>query len=110
MGSKLTGNSIKSKKIQGYLETFIDKGLRMLLEGKGGDFVEYYYEYLQKIYDRDILLAKIANKSRIKQTIESYKKRCKQRTKSGSLMARQAHMELVIANNVQVSLGIPFTM
>ena len=77
----------------------------MLLEGKGGDFVEYYYEYLQKIYDRDILLAKIANKSRIKQTIESYKKRCKQKTKSGSLMARQAHMELVIANNVQVSLG-----
>tara|TARA_R110001599_G_scaffold19560_1_gene74828 strand:- start:1427 stop:2674 length:1248 start_codon:yes stop_codon:yes gene_type:complete len=102
---KLTGNSIKSKKIQGYLETFIDKGLRMLLEGKGGDFVEYYYEYLDKIYQRDILLAKIANKSRIKQTIESYKKRCKQRTKSGSLMARQAHMELVIANNVQVSLG-----
>jgi len=102
---KLTGNSIKSKKIQGYLETFIDKGLRMLLEGKGGDFVEYYYEYLQKIYDRDILLAKIANKSRVKQTIESYKKRCTQRTKAGNLMARQAHMELVIANNVQVSLG-----
>jgi len=102
---KLTGNSIKSKKIQGYLETFIDRGLRMLLEGKGGDFVEYYYEYLQKIYDRDILLAKIANKSRVKQTIESYKKRCTQRTKAGNLMARQAHMELVIANNVQVSLG-----
>ena len=102
---KLTGNSIKSKKIQGYLETFIDKGLRMLLEGKGGDFVEYYYEYLQKIYDRDILLAKIANKSRIKQTIEAYKKRCTQRTKAGNLMARQAHMELVIANNIPVSLG-----
>ena len=46
---KLTGNSIKSKKIQGYLEEFIDKGLRMLLEGRGGDFVEYYYEYLQRI-------------------------------------------------------------
>eukprot|EP01047_Picozoa_sp_COSAG01_P144222 COSAG01_NODE_76029_length_190_cov_485.604396_1_plen_43_part_01 len=32
--------------------------------------------------------------------IESYKKRCTQRTKAGNLMARQAHMELVIANNV----------
>ena len=102
---KLTGNSIKSKKIQGYMEEFIDKGLRLLLEGKGADFVEYYYEYLDKIHRRDILLAKIANKSRIKQTIESYKKRCTKRTKSGSLMARQAHMELVIRNNVQVSLG-----
>jgi len=102
---KLTGNSIKSKKIQGYLEEFIDVGLRLLLEGKGADFVEYYYEYLDKIYQRDILLAKIANKSRIKQTIASYKKRCTQRTKAGNLMARQAHMELVIANNVAVSLG-----
>ena len=102
---KLTGNSIKSKKIQGYMEEFIDKGLRLLLEGNGADFVEYYYEYLNKIYQRDILLAKIANKSRIKQTIESYKKRCTKRTKSGSLMARQAHMELVIRDNVQVSLG-----
>ena len=102
---KLTGNSIKSRKIQGYLEEFIDKGLRLLLEGKGVDFVEYYYEYLDKIYQKDILLAKIANKSRIKQTIESYKKRCTQRTKAGHLMARQAHMELVIRDNIPVSLG-----
>ena len=102
---KLTGNSIKSKKIQGYLEEFIDVGLRLLLEGKGADFVEYYYEYLEKIYNKDILLAKIANKSRVKQTIEAYKKRCTQRTKSGSLMARQAHMELVIKDNIPVSLG-----
>ena len=102
---KLTGNSIKSKKIQGYLEEFIDVGLRLLLEGKGADFVEYYYEYLEKIYNKDILLAKIANKSRVKQTIEAYKKRCTQRTKAGSLMARQAHMELVIKDNIPVSLG-----
>jgi len=102
---KLTGNSIKSKKIQGYLEEFIDVGLRLLLEGKGADFVEYYYEYLEKIYNKDILLAKIANKSRVKQTIKAYKKRCTQRTKSGSLMARQAHMELVIKNDIPVSLG-----
>ena len=45
---KLTGNSIKSKRLQGYLEEFIDKGLRLLLEGKGDEFVEYYYEYLLK--------------------------------------------------------------
>jgi DNA polymerase elongation subunit (family B) len=102
---KLTGNSIKSKKIQGYLEEFIDKGLGMLLSGKGNEFVEYYYEYLDKIYQRDILLAKIANKARIKQTIESYKKRCSQRTKAGNLMSRQAHMELVIRDNIAVSLG-----
>ena len=102
---KLTGNSIKSKKIQGYLEEFIDKGLTLLLEGKGEEFIEYYYEYLERIYNKDIVLADIANKSRVKQTIESYKKRCKQRTKAGHLMSRQAHMELVIKNNIPVSLG-----
>ena len=102
---KLTGNSIKSKKIQGYLEEFIDKGLRLLLEGKGNEFIEYYYQYLTKIYNKEVLLAHIANKSRVKQTIESYTKRCKQRTKAGHLMARQAHMELIIKENIPVSLG-----
>ena len=102
---KLTGNSIKSKKIQGYMETFIDVGLRLLLEGKGAEFVEYYYDYLQEIYDMKIPLIKIANKARVKQSLKAYKTRCKQRTKSGSLMARQAHMELAIENNLSVSLG-----
>ncbi len=102
---KLTGNSIKSKKIQGYMEIFIDKGLRLLLDGKGGEFVEFYYEYLTKIYNKEVPLSQIANKARVKQTIESYKKRCKQRSKSGALMSRQAHMELVINNNIPVSLG-----
>ena len=102
---KLTGNSIKSKKLQGYLEEFIDVGLRLLLEGKGEEFVEYYYEYLTKIYNKEIPLAKIANKARVKQKVEAYKKRCTQRTKAGNLMSRQAHMELIIKNNITVSLG-----
>ena len=102
---KLTGNSIKSKKLQGYLEEFIDVGLRLLLEGKGGEFVEYYYEYLTKIYNKEIPLAKIANKARVKQKVEAYKKRCTQRTKAGNLMSRQAHMELIIKENITVSLG-----
>lgn len=102
---KLTGNSIKSKKLQGYLEDFIDKGLKMLLDGRGCDFIDYYYEYLQKIYDKQIPLSKIANKGRVKQSIEDYKKRCTQRTKAGNLMSRQAHMELVINEGSKVDLG-----
>jgi hypothetical protein len=102
---KLTGNSIKSKKMQGFLEDFIDKGLRILLEGRGSDFIEYYYEYLTLIFNKEIPLAKIANKARVKQSIEAYKKRCTQRTKAGHLMARQAHMELAISKNLKVDLG-----
>jgi DNA polymerase elongation subunit (family B) len=43
---KLTGNTIKSKKLPLYIEDFLDKGVKQLLEGKGQDFIEWYYEYV----------------------------------------------------------------
>ncbi|MFM7986573.1 MAG: hypothetical protein ACKPKO_45390, partial [Candidatus Fonsibacter sp.] len=44
---KLTGNTIKSKKLQTYVAEFLDKGLRMLLDGKGAEFLDFYYEYVE---------------------------------------------------------------
>jgi len=102
---KLTGNSIKSKKLPGYIEKFLDKGIKMLLEGKGKEFVDYYYEYIEKIYNQQIPLAQIAQKAKVKQTLEDYKVRCTQTTKAGSLMSRQAHMELAIEHKMNVNLG-----
>jgi DNA polymerase elongation subunit (family B) len=102
---KLTGNSIKSKKLPGYIEKFLDKGIKMLLEGKGKEFVDYYYEYIEKIYNQQIPLAQIAQKAKVKQSIEDYKVRCTQTTKAGSLMSRQAHMELAIEHKMNVNLG-----
>jgi hypothetical protein len=102
---KLTGNSIKSKKLPLYIEEFLDVGVRLLLEGKGKEFVEYYYEYLQKIYDKQIPLSKIAQRAKVKLTIEDYKKRLTEKTKSGNSMSRMAHMELAMASNLKVSLG-----
>jgi DNA polymerase elongation subunit (family B) len=102
---KLTGNTIKSKKLPLYIEDFIDKGVKQLLEGKGQDFVEWYYEYLTKIYNKEIPLMKIAQRAKVKLSIDDYNKRSKQTTKSGSLMSRQAHMELAIHNKLNVQLG-----
>ncbi len=102
---KLTGNSIKSKKLPGYIEKFLDKGIKMLLEGKGKEFVDYYYEYIEKIYNQQVPLAQIAQKAKVKQSIEDYKVRCTQTTKAGSLMSRQAHMELAIEHKMNVNLG-----
>jgi hypothetical protein len=102
---KLTGNTIKSKKLPTYVAEFLDKSLRMLLDGKGHEFLEYYYEYAEKIYNQQIPIAKIANKARVKQSIEDYKVHITKRTKSGSLMSRQAHMELAIRHNLPVGLG-----
>jgi DNA polymerase elongation subunit (family B) len=102
---KLTGNSIKSKKLPLYIESFLDVGIRLLLEGKGKEFVEYYYEYLQKIYDQKIPLVQIAQRAKVKLTIDEYNKRLKTKTKAGHSMARMAHMELAIKEEINVNLG-----
>ena len=102
---KLTGNSIKSKKLPLYIEEFLDKGIRMLLEGDGQSFVEYYYEYLQKIYNKQIPLSKIAQRAKVKLSMDDYKKRLTVKTKSGNSMSRMPHMELALQANLNVSLG-----
>jgi hypothetical protein len=102
---KLTGNTIKSKKLQTYIVEFLDAGLKHLLNGDGLSFVELYYDYVEKIYNKEIPLSKIANKARVKQSVEDYKKYIKKTTKAGSLMSRQAHMELVIENDYPAGLG-----
>jgi DNA polymerase elongation subunit (family B) len=102
---KLTGNTIKSKKLQTYIVEFLDEGLKYLLDGDGHSFVELYYDYVSKIYNNEIPLSKIANKARVKQSINDYKKHVQKTTKSGSLMSRQAHMELIIQNDYPAGLG-----
>ena len=100
---KLTGNTIKGKTIPKYIEKFLSKAIKMLLNGDGKGFVDYYYEYLEKIYNQQVPLVEIANKSKVKKTIASYKKRGKD--KNGKDLARQAHMELIIRDNINVNLG-----
>ena len=102
---KLTGNTIKSKKLQTYVVEFLDEGLKHLLNGDGLSFVELYYDYVEKIYNKEIPLSKIANKARVKQSVNDYKKHIQKTTKSGSLMSRQAHMELIIENDYPAGLG-----
>ena len=102
---KLTGNSIKSKKLPLYIEDFLDIGVRLLLEGKGQEFVDYYYEYLTKIYNKEIPLMKIAQRAKVKLSIDDYLKRTKQKSKSGGDLSRMAHIELAIRDKIQVNLG-----
>jgi DNA polymerase elongation subunit (family B) len=102
---KLTGNSIKSKKMPKYIEKFLDKGVKQLLKGEGKEFIEWYYEYLEKIFDQRVPLSEIASKSKVKLSIEDYIKRSKQTTKAGNLNSRMAHMELLIRDGVQANLG-----
>ena len=102
---KLVGNTIKSAKLPIYIEEFLDKGIRLLLEGNGKEFIELYYEHVEMIYNQEIPLLKVASKSKVKQTLESYKENTKKKNKAGKPMPRQAHMELILKNNLNVNLG-----
>lgn len=102
---KLVGNSIKSKKMPTYIADFIDKGIRLLLDGDGYGFVNEYYETVEMIYNQEIPLSKIANKARVRISVEEYKKKMKTTNKSGGAMAMQAHMELIISEGLNVDLG-----
>lgn len=92
---KFTGNTIKSKTMPEYIEDFIDKGMKLILDGKGEEFVDYYLDYAEKIFYKQIPLKKIASKSKIKSKIADYLERGTD--KNGKMKAKQAHMELVIA-------------
>jgi DNA polymerase elongation subunit (family B) len=102
---KIVGNTLKSNKLPVYIEEFIDTGVRHLLEGKGKEFLELYYEYIDKIFNKEISLIKIASKSKVKQTIEDYVERSKEVNIKGNPLPKQAHMELLIKENVKVNLG-----
>lgn len=100
---KLVGNMIKSKKMPIYIEEFVDTAIRLLLEGKGKDFIDFYYDYVDLIYNYKIPIMKIASKSKIKLLPKDYLNRGTD--KNGRLKARQAHMELVIKNDINVNQG-----
>jgi DNA polymerase I len=102
---KLVGNSVKSKKMSVYIEDFLAKAIRMLLDGDGYSFINYYYQYVDKIYNYQIPLVKMASKAKVKSTMEDYKKKATMKNKAGNPMPKQAHMELALRNNINVTLG-----
>jgi len=102
---KLVGNSVKSKKMSVYIEEFLGKGIRMLLDGDGYSFINFYYEYVDKIYNYQIPLVKIASKAKVKYTIDDYRKKSKKLNKAGNPMPKQAHMELAIRDGLDLTLG-----
>ncbi len=102
---KIVGNTLKSKKMPIYIEKFITKAAELLLHNKGKEFIEYYYDYIEKIYNMQIPLKDIASVGKIKTSIREYKEGCKKLTAAGSKKARQAWYELAIKENLNVNMG-----
>lgn len=102
---KKVGNTVKSRKMSGYLKKFMDSGIDLLLHGKGKEFLDSYYKYIYKIYNYQIPVQDIASKGKIKKSMEEYSADCKTVTKSGSKKSRQAWYELAIAAGQNPRLG-----
>lgn len=102
---KMVGNTLKSKKMPIYIEKFIATAADLLLHNRGKDFIEYYYDYIEKIYNMKIPLKEIASVGKIKTSISEYKEGCKQLTAGGTKKARQAWYELAIKENLNVNMG-----
>lgn len=102
---KMVGNTIKSKKMPQYISLFLEKGIRLLLQNKGQEFLEEYYAYVEKIYNYQIPLKDIASKGKVKKYLDEYVKDCQTITKAGRPKSRQAWMELALKENLKVDLG-----
>lgn len=96
---KLVGNTIKSKKMPVYIEKFLQVGIDLLLNKKGQEFLDTYYNYIEKIYNYQIPLKEIASKGKIKKTLEEYVNDCQTLTKAGTKKSRQVWYELLLMEN-----------
>lgn len=102
---KIVGNTVKSKKMPAYIEKFINKAVRLLLQNKGQEFINEYYAYIEKIYNYQIPLRDIASRGKVKKSIKEYIEDCKTITKAGRPKSRQAWMELIIRDNAIANVG-----
>lgn len=102
---KRVGNAIKSRTMPGYISNMIRHGLKLLLYGHGKEFIEYYYDYIEKIDSFKIPLKDIASVGKIKISLDEYKEKCKEVTAAGSKKARQAWYELAIKEGLKVNMG-----
>lgn len=105
-GIKLVGNTVKSKKMPTYIEKFLTDNLILLLADKGQEFLNKYYDYVDKIYNYQIPLRDIASKGKIKKSLSEYKKDCSTVTKAGAKKSRQAWYELILLEkDYKVDMG-----
>lgn len=102
---KYVGNTIKSKRMPTYIERFMENGIKLLLYNKGGDFLNYYYDYIEQIYNYKIPLREIASKGKVKKSIKEYVQDCKTLTKAGRPKNRQVWYELLLRNNTTLDVG-----
>ena len=102
---KIVGVTIKADNLPTYQEEFINKSMELLLNNRGYDFINLYNKTVEDIYNYRIPLVNLASKSKVNDTIETYNKKMLTTNKAGNPQAKQAHMELILKDDLKVNLG-----
>ncbi len=102
---KLVGGALINKKIEDYAKKVIDKGITLLLENKGREFVDLYNKTITDLFYGKIVTKTIVSKSKMKDSIENYIEKLKGKNINGTKLPRQTHMELLIKEGKTANLG-----
>lgn len=100
--TKLVGNTVKSRRLSVFIDKFLTPAIDLLLHGRGKDFLDMYYNYIDKIYNYQIPLKEIASKGKIKKSLKEYQADCQTLTKAGNKKSRQIWMELALLHDLKV--------
>src|SRR5574344_1327927 len=102
---KKVGNTVKSRKMPGYLQNFFNKECQILIRGDGYTFLKDYYDYIDDIYNYRIPVKDIASRGKFKKSIKEYNEDCNTLTKAGNKKSRLAWYELAIQNGMSMDMG-----
>lgn len=102
---EIVGGSVIKKTQSEYIASFVQEASIVLLENKPVEFVNDYWNYIQKIQQHKIPAKLIASKAKIKKTKDEYLAHIKGTNKNGQPLNRQVHMELLLKNGIDFEIG-----
>lgn len=102
---EFVGGGIKKKNQSQYIVNFVDDNLIELMKGNGAEFFKRYQKTREDIFDCHLLPSTIATKAKVKKSVPEYLEHIQKTNKNGKPLPKQAHMELLIQNNINPDVG-----
>lgn len=102
---EIVGGAIIKKTQSEYITEFVDTEVIKLMKNQPVDFINSYWDYINKIHSKKLNLKTIASKAKIKKSKEEYLEHIKGVNKNGQPLNRQVHMEMLIESGVDFEVG-----
>ena len=102
---EIVGGAVIKKTQSEYIAQFVEIETLKMLKNQPLEFVNAYWDYIEKISNKKLSARLIASKAKIKKTKEEYLEHIKGVNKNGRPLNRQVHMEMLINNGLDFELG-----